>query len=138
MSAFRLIAWSIPADCSVGVPWFVYSIHFAPYRFASASPASSTETMNGTAEEFGMLKIVLPAIPDRSKGLPSKVNSGSTLAAVIWLVAWETPAESSAESVEAVDVAEQAERTSTPLRAAARTAGRAKRVRVGAGDDIGR
>lgn len=29
-SARRLMAWSMPALCSVGVPWLVYSTHVAP------------------------------------------------------------------------------------------------------------
>jgi hypothetical protein len=29
-SAFWLIAWSMPAVCSVGLPWLVYSTQVAP------------------------------------------------------------------------------------------------------------
>ena len=80
-SAWVWIAWLIPAVHSVGVPWLVYSIHFAPYFLAMSAPCLSTSTTYGMALVRGTEKMTLPLILDMSKAGAFNVNCGMTEAA---------------------------------------------------------
>ncbi len=86
-SAFCAIAWLMPAVHSFGVPWLVYSTHFAPYFCTTAAAALSTEITYGTALVTGMLKMTLPLILDMSNAGAFSLNVGMAVDAAICCLA---------------------------------------------------